>query len=106
MDTLRPPAGRWHFEHITPDLVQAERVREVLVEGRTAYQHVVILHGESFGRSLVLDGKTQSTELDEFVYHEALVHPGMVAHPRPESVFVAGGGEGATIREVLAYDSV
>ena len=59
-----------------------------------------------FGRSLVLDGKTQSTELDEFIYHEALVHPTLISHPGPESVFIAGGGEGATAREVLAHRSV
>ena len=59
-----------------------------------------------FGRTLVLDGKTQSSEADEFVYHEALVHPAMVTHPNPERVFIAGGGEGATLREALAHASV
>ena len=100
------PEGNWHNEFITPDFVQSERVKEVLYSGRTKYQDVVVLDGACFGRSLVLDGKTQSTELDEFVYHEALVHPSMVAHERPETVFVAGGGEGATIREVLSHKTV
>jgi spermidine synthase len=54
----------------------------------------------------VLDDKTQSTELDEFVYHEALVRPCMVAHPMPRDVFIAGGGEGATAREVLSHRAV
>ena len=53
-----------------------------------------------------LDDKTQSTELDEFVYHEALVQPAMIAHPNPRSVFIAGGGEGATAREALRHKSV
>ena len=59
-----------------------------------------------FGRSLVLDGKTQSTELDEFIYHESLVHPAMMFHPNPKSVFIGGGGEGGTLREALAHRSV
>jgi len=55
---------------------------------------------------LVLDGKTQSTEKDEFIYHEALVHPTMLSHPCPKRIFIGGGGEGATAREVLRYKSV
>lgn len=39
-----------------------------------------------FGKTLVLDGKTQSAELDEFIYHETLVHPAMLAHPDPKRV--------------------
>lgn len=98
--------GNWHYEYITPELLQVERVDRVLFEGKTKYQHVLIQDTALFGRSLVLDGKTQSTEADEFVYHEALVQPSMIAHPNPKHVFVAGGGEGATIREALAHKSV
>ncbi len=98
--------GQWHYELITPGLVQAERVNRVLFEGKTAYQHVLVQDTACFGRSLVLDDKTQSTAVDEFVYHEALVHPSLLAHPQPREVFVAGGGEGATAREVLSHRSV
>ena len=101
-----PPPGDWHYELITPDLYQAERIERVYYSGRTPYQQVVVMRGAAFGRSLVLDGKTQSTEVDEFVYHEGLVHPAMTAHPNPKSVFVAGGGEGATIREALRHTTV
>ena len=101
-----PPPGDWHYELITPDLYQAERIRKVYHSGRTEYQDVVVQDGAAFGLSLVLDGKTQSTEVDEFAYHEGLVHPAMIAHPGPRSVFVAGGGEGATIREALKHRTV
>lgn len=102
----QPPDGLWYYEYITPDLIQAERLNDVLYSGRTPYQEVSVIEVACFGRSLVLDGKTQSTEADEFVYHEALVQPSMTAHPEPREVFVAGGGEGATIREVLSHESV
>ena len=101
-----PPRGNWHYELITPDLYQAERIDRVYFSGRTPYQDVVVQDGAAFGRSLVLDGKTQSTEVDEFVYHEGLVHPAMISHSNPTSVFVAGGGEGATTREVLKHVTV
>jgi len=81
-------------------------VREVLHSGQTAYQKVEVLDSSVFGRSLVLDGKTQSTERDEHIYHEALVHPAMLMHPGPRSVFIGGGGEGGTLREVLAHHAV
>ncbi len=100
------PGDGWHYEHITPDLLQAERVERVVHSGRTPYQSVVIQDTACFGRSLVLDDKTQSTEADEFVYHESLVQPPMIAHPGPRRVFIAGGGEGATAREVLLHPSV
>ena len=101
-----PPNGNWHYELIAPGLMQAERIDRVHFEGGTPYQNVVVQDGAAFGRSLVLDDKTQSTEVDEFAYHEGLVHPSMIAHPAPKSVFVAGGGEGATIREALRHSAV
>jgi spermidine synthase len=96
----------WHIEPISAGLIQAERITSVICDIQTEYQHVMIVEGECFGRSLILDGKTQSTELDEFVYHEGLVHPSMVSHPNPKNVLIIGGGEGATAREVLKYSSV
>ena len=99
-------SGKWYFETIFPDLAVMLQVREVLHSGHTAYQQVEVLESETFGLSLVLDGKTQSTERDEFVYHEALVHPAMSAHPGPRTVFIGGGGEGGTLREALSHRSV
>ena len=82
------------------------RIKDVVHTGKTSFQAVDILDTDAFGRCLVLDGKTQSTEADEHIYHEALVHPAMLLHPKPRSVFIAGGGEGGTLREVLAHSSV
>jgi spermidine synthase len=77
-----------------------------VVEARTKFQHVEILETASYGKCLVLDGRIQSSQADEFIYHEALVHPGLLAHPRPERAMVIGGGEGATVREVLRHRSI
>ena len=59
----------------------------------------------AFGRALFLDGKPQSAQSDEHIYHEALVHPALIAHPAPTRCYIAGGGEGATLREVLRHPS-
>jgi spermidine synthase len=53
-----------------------------------------------------LDGKMQSSQVDEHIYHELLVHPAMVTHPAPRKILIIGGGEGATLREVLRHASV
>ena len=99
-------SGNWFMESVSPDLAVMLRVREILYSGETPYQKVEIIDSDVFGRTLVLDGKTQSTERDEFVYHETLVHPAMLCHPDPQRVFIGGGGEGGTLREVLAHRTV
>jgi spermidine synthase len=101
-----PSQTIWYLEYINSDLVQGAGVRRVIYDGQTPYQKVQVIETGPFGRSLILDGKTQSSESDEFAYHEGLVQPVMVAHPSPQRVFIAGGGEGATAREVLRHASV
>ena len=98
--------GKWHFEVVTAGFMVAYRIKDVIHTGNTPYQTVDILDTGAFGRCLVLDGKTQSTEVDEHIYHESLVHPALLLHPKPEAVFIGGGGEGATLREVLAHPTV
>ncbi|MSQ11180.1 MAG: polyamine aminopropyltransferase [Dehalococcoidia bacterium] len=99
-------SGEWYTEFLTPHLSVSARIGKVLFSGKTAYQAVELLETPSLGRVLRLDGKTQSAELDEHVYHESLVHPAMLLHPAPRSVFIGGGGEGATAREVLRHGTV
>lgn len=98
--------GKWVIETVMPDLAIMLKVDEVLYSGKTEYQRVEVVHSEVYGRSLLLDGKTQSTERDEHIYHETLVHPAMLMHPDPRRVFIGGGGEGGTLREILAHRSV
>ncbi|MCC6015896.1 MAG: spermidine synthase [Desulfurococcaceae archaeon] len=82
------------------------KVRKVHVVRRSRYQEIVVADVEDFGRCLVLDGYIQSSEVDEHIYHESLVHPAMVLHPNPSKVLIIGGGEGATLREVLKHNIV
>jgi spermidine synthase len=96
----------WFSDTINPNFVQRYRVRGTLYTGQTRYQSMQVIDTHEFGRCLVLDGKLQSSQRDEFIYHEALVHPALITHSQPSTVFIAGGGEGATLREVLAHRSV
>jgi spermidine synthase len=97
---------KWFYDRISEDFIQLHRIEEKLYSGQTKFQSIEIIRTGSFGRCLVLDGKIQSSDFDEFIYHEALVQPAMVTHPRPEKVYIAGGGEGATLREILSHKTV
>jgi len=81
-------------------------VERILYSGRTKFQRVDIVVTYSFGKCLFIDGVLQSSEYDERVYHESLVHPAMMTHPNPKRVLIIGGGEGATAREVLRHPTV
>ena len=57
-------------------------------------------------RMVFLDGWVQSTLFHEAAYHEALVHPAMFSALNAKRVAIIGGGEGATLREVLKHNTV
>ena len=99
-------ATKFVLEWITENLASLYGVEDIIYTGKTKYQKVDIIKTSEFGLALLLDGLLQSAEVDEFVYHESLVHPAMIAHPNPKRVLIVGGGEGATAREVERYKSV
>lgn len=101
-----PDKHKWFQDYVNPNLTMLHSIESVIYSSHSKYQSIDIINTGSFGICLILDGKIQSSETDEFIYHEALVHPVMLTHPGPERVFIAGGGEGATLREVLAHKTV
>ena len=106
MSESTPDRRTWFYDALSPDLGAVHNVDTILYSGRSAYQSIEVMRLRSFGTCLVLDGKIQSSEADEFIYHEALVQPAMLSHPEPRTVLIAGGGEGATLREVLRHRTV
>lgn len=98
--------SEWFFDSESEHKIVIHRIKEQIASIQTPFQKAKIIDTYSLGRILVLDNKIQSAESDEFVYHEALVHPAMVFHGKPSNVLILGGGEGATLREVLRYKSV
>lgn len=96
----------WYIEQMTPYERHMHGVKSILTSCKSKFQSIEIIDTFNSGRCLILDGKIQSSESDEFIYHDVLVHPAMITHPDPKKVFIIGGGEGATLREVLKYKSV
>lgn len=98
--------GKLFVDFFSPDEGHIYSIKKEIVSKKTKYQQMEILETGSFGTCLILDGRMQSSQVDEFIYHESLVHPAMLAHPDPKKVFIVGGGEGATLREVLRHKEV
>jgi len=94
---------KWYIEKTSEDEILLHSLREITYSGESSYQRIEVIKTGNLGKCLLLDGKMQSSEMDEFIYHEALVHPAMFWSNNPKKVLIAGGGEGATIREVLKH---
>jgi spermidine synthase len=95
------PKGDWFVEFFTPGELHAHRALKVLETSRTAFQEAVLIKTHTFGKVLVIDGETQSSQYDESFYHESLVCPALLAHRSPKKALILGGGEGATARDIL-----
>ncbi len=78
---------------------------EIVYTKTSHYQRIVVTSGGS-GFQLFLNGNLQFSSVDEYRYHEALVHPAMLAHGAPRHVLILGGGDGLAAREVLGYPGV
>jgi spermidine synthase len=98
--------SKWFIEVQSPHSLQLYEVKRILYSGRTKYQSIELLETYEYGKILVLDGKIQSSTVDEHIYHECLIHPALLAHPKPEKVLLIGGGEGAALREILKHKTV
>jgi len=103
-----PKTEHWHWyvEEFASSEQHHHAVDEVYYSGRSQFQQIAVLRSPVFGKMLVIDGDTQSAAADERIYHEALVHPALAGARDRRRVLILGGGEGATLREVLRCSDV
>jgi spermidine synthase len=97
---------QWYVERFAETELHHHAVEETYFSGRTAFQDVAVIRTAAFGKMLVLDGDTQSSQADEQIYHESLVHPALAGLEDRSEILILGGGEGATLREVLRRSDV
>ncbi|EZQ03027.1 MULTISPECIES: polyamine aminopropyltransferase [Acidianus] len=96
----------WHIEWQASSEFHGHLIDHVIVDIKSPFQRIMVAELSRFGKTLIIDGKIQSTVQDEFIYHETLVHPLLLGLDKIEKVLILGGGEGATLREVLKYKDV
>lgn len=99
---------RWITEtlHEEAGLRTSYRADRVLFEEATGHQHLVIFENPTFGRMMALDGATQVSERDEFVYHEMMVHVPVFAHGQVRKLLIVGGGDGGILREAARHRGI
>jgi len=93
----------WYQEK-TRNLMYSHRSKRHVLSTRSTFQKIDIVDTFEYGRMLFLDNIAQSSQVDEFIYHEMIVHPGLLIHPPARRICIIGGAEGATLREVLKHD--
>jgi spermidine synthase len=79
---------------------------QVLHLQSTDQQVIEVFENRLLGHVMTIDGIVQTTEKDEFIYHEMLTHVPLFAHPNPKKVLIIGGGDGGILREVLKHKTV
>ncbi|MCH7828898.1 polyamine aminopropyltransferase [Patescibacteria group bacterium] len=84
----------------------AYKVKKVLYSGKSAYQKINVFDLEFYRRALFLDDILQTTQKDEFIYHEMLCQAPLFLHSLPEKVLIIGGADGGALEEVLKHASV
>jgi spermidine synthase len=96
----------WFTEELHPYYRKGIRIKKVLADEQTQFQHLQLVETEFFGKTMILDGIIQLTERDNMGYHEMIVHVPMLAVGKPKSVLIVGGGDGGSLQQVLRYPSV
>lgn len=81
-------------------------VKDIIFSAKSKFQKIDIVELVGYGKCLILDGIHQSCEADEFIYQEAITHPALFVHPKPENVLIIGAGAGNVLREVLKHPTV
>ncbi|MDX1580410.1 MAG: polyamine aminopropyltransferase [Alphaproteobacteria bacterium] len=93
----------WSVEKLHANLRLALKNEETLFDSATDHQRLVLFRNARFGRVLTLDSIVQTTEADEFIYHEMLTHVPMLAHGAVKSALIVGGGDGGMAEELLKH---
>ncbi|MFV1442377.1 polyamine aminopropyltransferase [Phaeobacter sp. JH18-32] len=96
----------WITEGLHAHYAQRLRVDEMLYDSNTEHQRLKVFQNGQFGRVLTLDDVVQTTEGDNFIYHEMLTHVPILAHGNAKRVLIIGGGDGGMAREALRHPSV
>ena len=82
------------------------RVDKLLYETQTEHQHLVLFEQPFFGKMLMIDGATQISSRDEFIYQEMMSHVPLFAHGEARNVLIIGGGDCGIAEEVLKHRTV
>lgn len=95
----------WH-EKLHCHLGQYFLIDKILYQKKNKYHDVKIFDNSVMGRIMTIDNIVQTTEKDEFIYHEMLSHVPIFSHGFIKDVLIIGGGDGGILREICRHKSI
>lgn len=96
----------WFTEEEKENLRIDYRIKEIIYDGYSPYQHIIIADTYDFGKALILDDAIQTTVIDGFIYNEMITHVPICAHPNPKNILIIGGGDCGAVREISKYPQI
>ncbi len=100
-------SSQWFTEQVpSTGTAFSLKITQKLHEEQSDFQHLEIFETETFGNLMTIDGCTMVSTRDNFFYHEMITHPALFLHPNPKRVWIIGGGDCGTLREVLKHSGV
>jgi len=101
-----PRDHQFLYEYMNPAYGFFTRSSEVIESRQTRFQKLEVHQTPQFGKLLRLDDCFMTSEKEEFVYHESMIHPALCAQQHPRHVLIIGGGDGGAAEEILKHPSV
>ena len=100
-------SSQWFTEQVpSTGTAFSLKINQKIHEEQSDFQHLEIFETETFGNLMTIDGCTMVSTRDNFFYHEMITHPALFLHPNPKRVWIIGGGDCGTLREVLKHSGV
>lgn len=101
--------SQYQVEWLNANMGYYFRSSKVLFKGKSRFQEMEVHEFAGYGRVLRLDNVFQTSDWDEFLYHEPLAHVPAITlastSTAPQKALVIGGGDGGMIEELLKYNS-
>ncbi len=94
------------LEKLHSNIGQFIKIDKVIYKKKTKYQKIFIVNNKKLGKILILDNIIQTTEFDEFIYHEMICLIPIFSHPKPQKILIIGGGDGGCLKQIIKFKKI
>ncbi len=94
------------LEKLHTNVGQFININKIIYKKKTKYQKIFIVNNKKIGNILILDNIIQTTEFDEFIYHEMICLIPILSHPKPKNILIIGGGDGGCLKQITKFKEI
>ncbi len=94
------------LEKLHPNIGQFIKINKIIYKKKTKYQKILIVNNKKIGNILILDNIIQTTDFDEFIYHEMICLVPIFSHHNPKKILIIGGGDGGCLKQIIKIKSI